>query len=221
MKIGIELNNVLRDINKQIVHYYKKDINRSFDDKSVNFNKLNVIDDLPFEHKKDKYNFIYIDYPYEIFGCAKPMHKNLPVMINNTIEKNSNSESTNDITISLFSLMENALTIQSSFFFLSKIGSRVREVLFPKDGSELWDRFDVLITTNENIVNTKPDGKKVILIRKDDNKNLSVKSDLVYDSLFDLLEDEDFLLKLKNIKSRRNNGDTLFSRVMNKIKKMF
>lgn len=221
MKIGIELNNVLRDINKQIVHYYKKDIDRTFDDNSVNFNTLNVIDSLPFKHKKDKYNFMYIDYPYEIFGCAKPMHKNLPVMINNTIEKFSNSESTNDITISLFSLMENALTIQSSFFFLSKIGSRVREVLFPKDGSELWNSFDVIITTNENIINTKPKGKKVVLIRKDDNKELSVKSDLVYDSLFELLEDDGFVNKLKNIKSKNNDNNTLFNKIINKIKKMF
>ena len=43
MKIGIELNNIVRDINKQIVKYYKKDIDKSFDDKNVNYNVLNII----------------------------------------------------------------------------------------------------------------------------------------------------------------------------------
>ena len=200
INIVIELNNVVRDINSQILKYYKKDINKSFDDTNVDTNVLNVIDSLPFDEKKGKYNFLYIDYPYEVFGCAKAMHKNLPVMLNNfLVHLTDIGES--DENVSFFSLKENALTIQSSYFFLSKIGSRIRNVVYPINGATLWDKFDIIITTNENIVKHKPNGKKVVLIKKTDNENLIEDSDLIYDSLFDLLSDNDFLTKINFVKS--------------------
>ena len=217
IKIGIELNNVVRDINTQIIKYYKKDIDKSFDDTNFNKNVLNVIDGLNFDEKKGKYNFLYIDYPYEIFGCAKPMHKNLSVMINNFLV-NLGNIGESDSNVCFFSLKENALTIQSTYFFLSKIGSRIRRVIFPIIGEKLWNEYDVLITTNANIVNNKPKDKKVVLIKKDDNTDLIDKCDLVYDSLFDLLSDEEFLFKLNNVKSSNNN---FLTKISNKIKKIF
>ena len=83
MKIGIELNNIVRDLNKQIIKYYKKDINQSFDDKNVNYNVTNVIDSIDFKSKKAKFEYMYVDSPYEIFGCATTTHRNLAVTINN------------------------------------------------------------------------------------------------------------------------------------------
>ena len=214
MKIGIELNYVLRDINSQILKYYKKDINKEFDDKNVNKNISKFIDRLRFDSKKAKSDFMYVDYPYEIFGCAKTMERNLSVLLNNFIASFSDIED-EEYELTLFSLKEKGLSIQSSYYFLSKIGSRVREVHFPKKGEEMWDVCDVIITTNKHIVNTKPEGKKVILIKMDDNTNLVEKSDYVYNSLTEVLTDEDILKKMKI------EEPSTFNKIKTKIKNIF
>ncbi len=214
MKIGIELNNIVRDLNKQIIKYYKKDINQSFDDKNVNYNVTNVIDSIEFKSKKAKFEYMYVDYPYEIFGCAPTTHRNLAVTINNWLISLGNKED-DRYDVKLFSLKEEALSIQSTYYFLSKIGCRVREMFFPKDGIEMWDKCDVIITLNERIIDNKPEGKVVVLINKDDNKNLQGKVDLHYDSLFDLISDTEFINKVKQIEGVKKTS------FLQKIKKIF
>ena len=214
MKIGIELNNIVRDLNKQIIKYYKKDINQSFDDKNVNYNVTNVIDSIDFKSKKAKFEYMYVDYPYEIFGCAPTTHRNLAVTINNWLISLGNKED-DRYDVKLFSLKEEALSIQSTYYFLSKIGCRVREMFFPKDGIEMWNKCDVIITLNERIIDNKPEGKVVVLINKDDNKNLQGKVDLHYDSLFDLISDTEFINKVKQIEGVKKTS------FLQKIKKIF
>jgi hypothetical protein len=214
MKIGIELNNIVRDLNKQIIKYYKKDINQSFDDKNVNYNVTNIIDSIDFKSKKAKFEYMYVDYPYEIFGCATTTHRNLAVTINNWLISLGNKED-DSYDVKLFSLKEEALSIQSTYYFLSKIGCRVREMFFPKDGIEMWDKCDVIITLNERIIDNKPEGKVVVLINKDDNKNLQGKVDLHYDSLFDLISDTEFINKVKQIEGVKKTS------FLQKIKKIF
>lgn len=198
MRIGIELNNIVRDINKQVIKYYKKDINQSFDDKKVNYNVTNIIDSIDLKSKKAKFEYMYVDYPYEIFGCAPTMHRNLAVTINNWLVSFENNENEKH-DVKLFSLIEEGLSIQSTYYFLSKIGCRVREMFFPKDGIEMWDKCDVIITLNKRIIENKPEGKVVVLINKDDNKDLQDKADLKYDSLMELITDDEFFNKVKNI----------------------
>lgn len=214
MKIGIELNNIVRDLNKQIIKYYKKDINQSFDDKNVNYNVTNIIDSIDFKSKKAKFEYMYVDYPYEIFGCATTTHRNLAVTINNWLISLGNKED-DKYDVKLFSLKEEALSIQSTYYFLSKIGCRVREMFFPKDGVEMWNKCDVIITLNERIIDNKPEGKVVVLINKDDNKNLQGKVDLHYDSLFDLISDTEFINKVKQIEGVKKTS------FLQKIKKIF
>jgi hypothetical protein len=214
MKIGIELNNIVRDLNKQIIKYYKKDINQSFDDKNVNYNVTNIIDNIDFKSKKAKFEYMYVDYPYEIFGCAPTTHRNLAVTINNWLISLGNKED-DRYDVKFFSLKEEALSIQSTYYFLSKIGCRVREMFFPKDGIEMWDKCDVIITLNERIIDNKPEGKVVVLINKDDNKNLQEKVDLHYDSLFDLISDSEFINKVKQIEGVKKTS------FLQKIKKIF
>lgn len=214
MKIGIELNNIVRDLNKQIIKYYKKDINQSFDDKNVNYNVTNIIDNIDFKSKKAKFEYMYVDYPYEIFGCAPTTHRNLAITINNWLISLGNKED-DRYDVKFFSLKEEALSIQSTYYFLSKIGCRVREMFFPKDGVEMWKKCDVIITLNERIIDNKPEGKVVVLINKDDNKNLQGKVDLHYDSLFDLISDTEFINKVRQIEGVKKTS------FLQKIKKIF
>ena len=201
IKVGIELNHVVRNINKQILKYYQKDIDPSLDLDDID-EKDNVFKYAKFETLTDKNEFIYIDYPYEIFGCAKTMSKELPSLLNNWLSELTNYEE-DDVEISFFSLNEEALTIQSSYFFLSKIGTRVRKIVFPKNIEEMVGEYDVIVTSNKQVINHFAEDKNVytVYIPTGSESDLS-KYDKEYDSLDDLIGDESFL---KGIQEFVNN----------------
>lgn len=201
IRVGIELNHVVRNINKQILKYYQKDIDPSLDLDDID-EKDNVFKYAKFETLTDKNEFIYIDYPYEIFGCAKTMSKELPSLLNNWLSELTNYEE-DDVEISFFSLNEEALTIQSSYFFLSKIGTRVRKIVFPKNIEEMVGEYDVIVTSNKQVINHFAEDKNVytVYIPTGSESDLS-KYDKEYDSLDDLIGDESFL---KGIQEFVNN----------------
>ncbi len=196
LTIGIELNHVIRNINKQILKYYQRDFDQSLDIDEID-DKEDVLNKyVKFKSKKEKNNFIYIDYPYEIFGCANTVEKKLAVKITNWLTDITNIED-EDIRIIFYTLNEEALTIQSTFFFLSKIGARVRKVLFPKEISEVWNECDVVITANNDMFDNVPEGKKIVLINREFNKENKDKAFLNYDNLSEIIEDDNFFNKLK------------------------
>lgn len=197
LTIGIELNHVIRNINKQIVKYYAKEFAPEVDPDDVD-DKEDVLKTFAkFNSNYERNNFIYIDYPYEIFGCASTMEKKLAVKITNWLTDISNIED-EDIRIIFYSMNEEAITIQSTFFFLSKIGTRVRKVIFPKTIEEVWEECDVVITARDEFFEKEiPDGKKVVLINRPFNKDCRDKAFLNYDNLSEIISDEEFFNKLK------------------------
>ena len=193
--IAIELNHVVRNVNKQILKYYQKDINPELDIDNID-EKDDVFKYAVFDSKRDRNEFVYIDYPYEIFGCAKPIDKNLPTKINNWLASLTNEED-ETYKVIYYSLNEEVLTIQSTYFFLSKIGTRVREVLFPFEPKDILDRADVIITADGSIIEKSKDtDTKIVLINRPTNKEFNDKAFLSYDSLSDLINDSDFLKKI-------------------------
>jgi hypothetical protein len=191
--IGIELNHVVRNINKQILKYYAKEFDPSMDWDELD-DRVDVIEKYcKFKSKKEKNNFIYIDYPYEIFGCAGTAEKKLAVKITNWLADITNIEE-EDIRIVFYSLNEEALTIQSTFFFLSKIGARVRKVFFPKKVSEVWDECDVVITANNQMFEEEiPEGKHIVLINREFNEKNKDKAMSNYNNLSEIIDDDNFL----------------------------
>lgn len=202
--IGIELNHVIRNINKQIIKYYSKEFDPSAEIEDID-DKQNVFNTYAkFKTSYDKNNFIYIDYPYETFACAKSMDSKLPTQINNWLVELTNRED-EEIRIVYYSLYEEALTIQSTFFFLSKIGTRVREVFFPKEINEIWEHCDVVITTNKEVLDSKPINKQTVKIIGNGNQNNGSSGDFEYDSLGSIIKDGEFIDKiLKNAKKENN-----------------
>lgn len=192
--IGIELNHVVRNVNKQIVKYYDKEYNKDIDIDDVDYTddpfKIAV-----FSSQHEKNNFIYIDFPYEIFGCADTMEKRLAVKITNWLTDASDIED-EDIRIVFYSLGEEALSIQSTYFFLSKIGARVREVFFPKKDEEVWDKCDVVITANKDILSSVPQGKKAVMISRKFNEDFQGNVYKKYGNLSEVIEDNNFFKEL-------------------------
>ena len=198
LTIGVELNHVVRNINKQILKYYAKEFEPSLDWEELD-DKVDIFEKyVKFKSKYEKNNFLYIDYPFEIFGTANTMEKKLATAITNWLSEITNIED-EDIRIIFYSLDEDALTIQSSYFFLSKIGARVRKVIFPKSIDEIWEECDAVITArNEFFEKEKPEGKKIILVNREFNKENKDKADLNYDNLSEIINDNNFFKKLRN-----------------------
>ena len=191
IRVAIELNDVVRNINKQILKYYQKDFDPSLD--------LDEIDDkddpfkyAKFDSKKAKNEFLYIDYPYEVFGCAKTMSKGLQTEMTYWLSNLTNYEE-DEVKIIFYSLNEESLTIQSTYFFLSKIGTRVREVIFPRSIDELKDACDIVITANKDVIDALKDSKYTILINNSRNSDYKDKVDKNYDSLSEVIKDEPLL----------------------------
>ena len=80
------------------------------------------------------------------------------------------------------------------FSFLAKIGSRVREVYFPVDSATVWDKCDLLITANPRFFANKKDGKIIVKINKDYNKECT--ADFEYDTLAEIIQDKQFIEKI-------------------------
>lgn len=195
--IGVELNHVVRNINKQIIKYYAKEYAPDVDLDDIDDREDVLKTFAKFDSKYERNNFLFIDYPYEIFGCANTMEKKLAVKITNWLTDISNIED-EDIRIIFYSMNEEAITIQSTFFFLSKIGTRVRKVIFPKSIEEVWEECDVVITARDEFFEKEiPEGKKVVLINRPFNKDCKDKAFLNYDNLSEIITDEEFFNKLK------------------------
>ena len=148
---------------------------------------------LPFSSKEQYKRFVYEDYPFELYGKCPLVEKDLGRDLNEWIEFNLPDE---EIEVMFVSPMECDLTIQSTYSFLAKIGSRVREVYFPIDSSTVWNKCDFLITANPRFFNNKINDKKIIKINKDYNKEY--KGDLSYNSLMDIIKDKEFINKITN-----------------------
>ena len=199
--IAIELNHVIRNVNKQLLKYYQRDYHPELETDKIDEKRENVLETyIKFDSKRERNEFIYIDYPYEIFGCAKAMDKNLPRDITSWMEEMTNRED-EEFRVIYYSLGEEALTIQSSYFFLSKLGTRVREVIFPKDIDELKDKCDVIISSDEKSLTwAKENNKLPVKILTNGNNEADDDDKFAYATMEDVIEDDKFLDKLIEFK---------------------
>lgn len=199
--IAIELNHVIRNVNKQLLKYYQRDYHPEMETDKIDEKHENVLETyIKFDSKRERNEFIYIDYPYEIFGCAKAMDKNLPRDITSWMEEMTNRED-EEFRVIYYSLGEEALTIQSSYFFLSKLGTRVREVIFPKVIGELKDKCDVIISSDEKSLTwAKENDKLPVKILSNGNNEADDDDKFVYATMEDVIEDDKFLDKLIEFK---------------------
>ena len=204
IRIGIDLDHVIRDINRQIVKYYQKDYDESIDIDSVNFKDNALTEVCHFDSKIELDKFLYEDYALEIFGHAGQMTRNLSRDINKWIQDLTNQEKY-DVDIFFFSMKEFNLTIQSSYFFLSKIGTRVRKVIFPKTLAELAEFGDLYITANQQVaMSMKNNGKSVVFVKMDFNASGQSYSDWVVNDLREFLDYDNKLEKITNLLKENN-----------------
>jgi len=205
MRIGIDVNGVLRDtIGKfdQLYekHMIEKDLDESlgqtfeldmsgntslieseespFEYKKVSdVTSLNLSNHYTFKSNEELFSFSYEEYTMELFGHAPSTEMTTFNMLNDIyFEFRDNNEL-------LVVSSEIGKSKPSTLFFLSKFGCLIEKVLFFSDVTKnnMWKEVDILLTANPDLLLEKPQGK--IVIKYNTNYNKQIESEYEISSL--------------------------------------
>jgi 5'(3')-deoxyribonucleotidase len=194
-RIGISINEVLRDTLSQLDYTYSKYISEKETtvtrDEITSFDLTNHFE---FESTKQLNRFLFDEASLEIFGHADQMFENLMTKFNMFLVDIDEEE---EHTIELVS-REYLKSIPSTLFFLSKLGCRATNIRFIKQNEDEWDGLDILITANPVALENKPDNKISVKIKAPYNSN-SV-ADYELNSILEFIMDGSIREKIINTK---------------------
>jgi hypothetical protein len=212
MRIGIEINGVLRDTIGKITQLYEKHMIEEKDDNNKSFEvdisgnteelvipeefeykilsevtSLNLMDHFSFNSEDELYSFMYEDFAMQIFGHASSTET---FTFNDLNEIYLKYRDKNEL---LIVSDEMGKSKPASLFFLSKFGCQLEKVKFYSNitKNSMWNEIDVLLTANPDLILEKPKDKIVVKYNTTYNKN--VESDYKIDKL---KEFDDILKKL-------------------------
>jgi hypothetical protein len=191
MKIGIELNGVLRDTLKKIQQEYEKwYLNNPFRDENEEddfkyevlseLTTLNISNHLKFRSEDELYGFLYKEHTMEIFGHAGSVEPSGLLELN---EFYLDMRESHDIIVVSDEIGKSK---PASLFFISKFGCLVESVKFYSESTinSLWDSVDILLTANPKLLLNHPKNK--IVIKFNTTYNEGIESDFNISSLKEL-----------------------------------
>ena len=193
MKIGITINEVLRDFIGQFIYTYNKYIEET-DITHEDVTSFNLLEHFKFDDTNSLNKFIYSEAPLEIFGHADQMTDGLMIHFNTFLTDIYDEEEHEIVLIS----REVEKSIPSTLFFLSKTGCKATNIKFVTSYADKWNDIDVLITANPQTLEAKPTGKISIKVNTPYNKNTT--SDYQIDSILDFIKNTDLREKILNTK---------------------
>jgi len=176
MRIGIDLNGVLRDTLGKIEQVYDK-FYLSNEDGESDFkyemiepiDSLNLLKHFKFPSDNDLYEFLYIEHPMEIFGHAPSVEYTGMNDLNDFyIDMRDNHEI---IIVS----DEIGKSKPATLFFLSKFSCLVENIKFYSEQTKnnMLDSIDVLLTANPDLLLNED--KIVIKYEQIYNQNITSK----------------------------------------------
>lgn len=181
MRIGIEVNGVLRDTLKKIQQEYEKGyIENPFREEGEeefkyeiisNLTSLNISSHLKFKDEDELYNFLYKEHTMEIFGHSGSVENSTMVDLNDFyLDMRDNHEI---IIVS----DEIGKSKPATLFFISKFGCLVESVRFYSESTInlLWDSVDILLTANPKLLLEYPESKTII--KYDTSYNSDIKTE--------------------------------------------
>jgi hypothetical protein len=179
MRIGIEINGVLRDTLKKIQQEYEKwYIENPFKEESEfkyevlsELNSLDISKHLSFQNEDELYDFLYKEHTMEIFGHAGSVEIS---SVNDFNDFYLDLREFHDIIIVSDEIGKSK---PASLFFLSKFGCLVETVKFYSETTinSLWDSIDILLTANPRLLLNKPENKLVIKYETNYNKEINTE----------------------------------------------
>jgi hypothetical protein len=211
-RIGIEVNGVLRDTFGKFRQIYEKHMIENYESENTNqtftmdisgntsldgveneftYEIIEPIDTFElknhFKFKSDEelYDFMFNDFPMQIFGHAGSTETFTFNDLNNFYTKNRD-----EYEIFIVS-DEIGKSKPSTLFFLSKFGCLIENIKFYSNSTldNMWDTIDILLTSNPNLITTHPDNKVLVQYVTEYNKNIDNKYKI------DKLGDFDELIK--------------------------
>jgi len=197
MRIGISLNEVLRDFVGQFLYTYEKYIKADTGYKIDDITSIDPEDFIKYFNfnSVDELNrFMYDEASLEVFGHNDQKHDNLMTKFNMFLMDIKDEE---EHEIEIVS-REIHRSIPSTFFFLSKLSCRVENIRFIQEYEEYWNGVDVLVTACPKALEAKPEGKLSIKINT--AYNTDSKSDFELDSIVEFMQDENLRDKILNTK---------------------
>lgn len=193
MKIGITINEVLRDYIGQIAYTYNRYIG-PIDLKEDEVTNFNLIEFFKFDNVDKLNTFLYLEAAQEIFAHADQLSDGLMNHFNNFIME-MKDEGEHEIEIVSREVNK---AIPATFFFLSKTACMAQNYRFVGKHEEKWNGVDVLITANPKALESKPTGKISVKVRASYNKD--VPADYEIDSILDFIRDEELRNRILNTK---------------------
>lgn len=216
MRIGIDVNGVLRDTIEKFKQVYEKHLierseddflNRTFEidefgneeEKSQlpNFeykflnelDSLNLLNHFAFQSKEELFNFMYEEFPMHIFGHAPSTEMTTFNILNDFY---LNYRNNNELVIISDEMGKSK---PSTLFFLSKFGCLFESVIFYNEITcdKILSSFDLIVTSNPDIIINY--SNKLTIIKFETAYNKQVKAEHTIKSLKEL---SDTLNKIEN-----------------------
>jgi len=213
MKIAFDLNGIIRDVFKKAEQVYTKfyledesesENVKEYDSENEEWTDVENIDsfeyglNLPvtsmdlinhfkFKSSDDLYNFFYIDFPMNIFGHSPSVSGNTFNILNDLYVDYRDE---NEITIISDEIGKSK---PATLFFLSKYGCLIENIKFYSKVTleHTFEYFDIIITSNPDILSLEKDNK--ILIKYETTYNKNLESDYTIKCITEL---DDILKKL-------------------------
>lgn len=214
MRIGIEINGVLRDTLGKFTQIYTKYLIDKNNDETLKktynvdlsgnteeivstetFNyeiisdvtSLNLSNHFKFKDEDELYDFMYKEHAMEIFGHAGS--------VNYTTMNDFNDFYLEMRDLYDISIISNEIgkSKPASLFFLSKFGCLAESIKFYSESTinSMWDSIDVLLTANPSLLLNNPEDK--VVIKCNTNYNYDIKTQ------YEISEIKELKLKLKEI----------------------
>ena len=194
MKIGIEINGVLRDTIGKFTQLYEKHMIEEKDSDSKTFDidmsgnteelvsaeefeykilsdvtSLDLMEHFRFNDENELYSFMYEDFVMQIFGHAGSTETFTFNDLNDIYIKYRDTDEL------LIVSDEIGKSKPSSLFFLSKFGCLLEKIKFYSNSTlnSVWDEVDVLLTSNPNLMVNIPKDKTVVKYKTNYNKDIN------------------------------------------------
>lgn len=184
MRIGIEINGVLRNTVDKFEKTYQKfmidktdgmEEEESFEYKiTLPITSLDLKSHFTFQNDDEYFSFLYEEFPMEIFGHAQSSEY---TTFNDLNELYVQLRDNHDILIVSDEIGKSK---PASLFFLSKFGCLIEKIKFYSNQTinSMWDEIDVLLTSNPDLILNHPDNKYIIKYNTEYNKEIKCDDEI-------------------------------------------
>jgi len=200
IKIGIEINGVLRDtvgkfkqlyekylidgnMNEFTGKIYKLDTSGNTEETIVedfeyiiksDVDSLDMMKHFAFRNQEELFSFMFEEYSMELFGHAQSSEMNTFNILNDVY---INLRDNYDISVISDEMGKSK---PASLFFLSKFGCLIEKIIFYNEitKNEILNNFDVLITSNPDLLLKNTDNTLMVKYNTIYNKHISSKYEI-------------------------------------------